>query len=136
MLFYGGCESYFDDRALNILRRHNIKYCFLKAGDYLHDQPNKNDPNTKLNKLYVNSIMNWMIDHGTIKFSPFLINFAFFETWEDLKLSSTTITQKYSKKNNIETLSPPYIGINHQYFLACIQQYNREKSGEIGRISK
>ena len=69
VLFYDGYGSGFDHKALNILRRHNIRYFILKAGDYVNDQPYNHDPNTKLNNFYFNARMNWLIDHGTLKFS-------------------------------------------------------------------
>ena len=54
VLFYGGHDSHFDNRALYILFRHNVHSFIIKAGYYMHDQPNNDGPNTKLNNSYGN----------------------------------------------------------------------------------
>ena len=70
----------FDERALNIIRRHNIQYLISKEGDYVHDQPNDNDTKMKLKNLYGNVRMNWMMHHQTLKFSPPHMNYILVET--------------------------------------------------------
>ena len=97
VLFYDGHDRHFYDRALDILSRHNIQYFILKAGDYLHDQPNHNGPNMRLNNLYCNASMNWMRHYGTVKFTPPHMNYFLIEIREALKLSSATTTQKNFK---------------------------------------
>ena len=77
VLFYDGYDSRFDDRALNILHKHNIQYFILKTGDSVHDHPNDNGPNIKLNNLYGDSRMNWMRHHETFNFSPPHMNSVF-----------------------------------------------------------
>ena len=52
VLIYGGHDRYFYYRALGILLKQNIHYFILKVGDSVHDQPNDNGPNMKLNNLY------------------------------------------------------------------------------------
>ena len=136
MLFYDGHVSHFDDRASDIICRHNIQSFILKAGDFAHDQPNDNGPNTKLNNLYGNKVMNWMRYHGTLKFKRYHMNSVLVETWEDLKLSSATITHKAFKKTHLLPLYPPDIETNHQYCLAGTKQSNREKADEIWSIAK
>ena len=76
MLFYDGHDSHFDDRKFGILRRHNIHYLILKAGDYVHDQEKNTGKNTKLKNLYGNEIMNWVRHHGTLKFTPTYMNYV------------------------------------------------------------
>ena len=105
MLFFNGHDIHFDDREVNILCKHNIQSFILKAGDYVHDHPNDNGPNTKFNNFYGNTIMNNMRHHGSLKFLLPHTNYTLVETWEDFKLSHTTITQKYFKKTNLLTLS-------------------------------
>ena len=122
VLFYDVRGSYFDDRELNILCKHNVQYLILKSGDYVHYQPKNNVPNKDLNNLYANTRMNWIRVHGTLKFSLPHMNYVLVETWEDFKLSSTTITQKYFKKNNFLPLSPLDIDTNHKACLAGTQQ--------------
>ena len=80
VLFYCGHNSHFDYRSFVILCRHNIQYFVLKTGDYVHDQPNDNGPNTELKNLYGNKIMNWMKHHGTLKFIPAHMNYILVET--------------------------------------------------------
>ena len=63
VLLYDGHDIYFDDRALDILFKHNLQSFIIKAGDSVHDQPNDNSPNMKLNNLYGNARMNWMRHH-------------------------------------------------------------------------
>ena len=86
VLFYDGHDSHFDDRALEILRKHNIQSFILKEGNSVHDQSNYNGSNTKLNNLYGDAIMNWMRQHGTLKFTPAHINSVLVATWETFKL--------------------------------------------------
>ena len=90
----------------------------------------------KLKNLYVNSIMNWMTHHGTLKFTPEHINSVLIATWKSFKLSSTEITQTVFKKTNILILSPSYIDTYHQDFLAGIKKSNREKEDGIVQIEK
>ena len=84
----------------------------------MHDQPNDNGPNTKLNNLYGSEIMNWMRNHGTLKFTPPHMNSVIVETCEALKISSKITTQKYFKKKHLPNLSRTDIGTNHQSFLS------------------
>ena len=58
VLFYDGHDRHFDDRALDILFKHNIQLFILKAGDSVHDHPNDKGPNMKQNNMYGNAIMN------------------------------------------------------------------------------
>ena len=76
VIFYDGHDIYFDDRELNIHWRHHIQSFILKAGDSVHDHPNNNSPNTKLNNLYGNTRMNWMSNHGTLNFTPPHMNYV------------------------------------------------------------
>ena len=132
VLLYDVHDIYFDYRALNILHKNHIQSFILKAGDYVHDQTKDNGPNMKLKNLYGNAKMNWTRDNGTLKFSPPHMNYVLVETW---KLSNyhLRITQKYFKKTNIITLSPPDIGTNHQVCLTCTKQSNIEKTDDIRR---
>ena len=50
VLFFGGHDSHFDDRAPHILQSHHISQFILKAGDSTNDQPNDNGPNLKLKR--------------------------------------------------------------------------------------
>ena len=109
VLFYNGHDNHFDDRALNIPRRHNIQYFILKTDDSVHDQSNDNGPKMNLKNFYGNARMNWMRYHGTLKFSPPHMNSVPIETREAFKLSSTKITQKYFKKTHI----PPRLSTGH-----------------------
>ena len=136
VLLYYGHDSHFGGRVLEILRRHNIYYFILKAGYSVHDQPNDNGKNMKLNNLYGNAIMNWMIHHVTLKFTSSQMNYVLVETWEAFKISSATITHKAFKNTHILPLSPPYIGFNHQACLDGSQQSNRYIVDDIGRIEK
>ena len=92
VLFYDVHDSYFDDKALDILCKHKIQYFILESGDFVYDQPNNNVPNMNFNHLYGNAIMNWIRQHGTLEFTPAHINYVLVETWESFKLSSATIT--------------------------------------------
>ena len=105
MLFYDVHDIHFDDRALDIIRKHSIQYFILKSGDYVHDQPNHNGTNMKINSFYGNSRINWMRHHETLEFTPAHINYILVETWEAFKLSSKTITQKYFNKTHLLLLS-------------------------------
>ena len=105
VLLYDGHGIHFDYRVLNILQSHHIQTFILKTGHYVHDQSNNNGPNLKLNNLYDNARMNWMSNHGTIKFTPSHINSVLVETWSAFKISSAKITQESSKKTH---LPPPF----------------------------
>ena len=79
-LFYDSHESHFDDRAFYILCTHNIQCFILRAGDYVHDQPNDNGPNMNIKNLYGNARMNWMRHHRTLKSTPPHTNYVLVET--------------------------------------------------------
>ena len=83
----------------------------------MHDQPNDNGSNMKLNYFYGNTRMNYMRHHGTLNFTQAHMNSVLIATWESLKLPSTKINCNDYKKTNITPLSPPDIDTNHQ---ACI----------------
>ena len=51
VLLYDVHGSHFDERALNITIRHNIKYFILKDGYSVHDHKNNKGTNIKLNNL-------------------------------------------------------------------------------------
>ena len=105
VLFYDGNYSHFDDRELDIFRKHHIQYFILKAGDYVHYQTNDNGPKMKLKSLYVNAIMNWMRHHGTLKFTSSQMDYVLVETWEAFKISSTIIIEEYFKNKHLLPLS-------------------------------
>ena len=62
-ILYDGHDSHFYDRELKILRKHNIHYFILNAGDSVYDYPNNKFLNMNLNKFYGTVIMNWRRDH-------------------------------------------------------------------------
>ena len=134
VLFYDGCDIKFDHMSLEILCKHNIQYFILNTGSYVHDQPNDNSPNMKLNNLYGNPINNWMRHNGTLKFTPAHMNYVLVAIWESFGLSSTKITHNYFKRTHIPPLYPPDIYTDRQDFLGGTQQSNREKSDEIVQI--
>ena len=98
VLFYDGHGKHLDDREFYIPWRHNIQSFVLQAGDYVNDHPKNNGQIMKLKNLYGDSVINWMRHHGTLKFTPPHINYFLIEIWEDLKISSAKITQKYFKR--------------------------------------
>ena len=75
LLLSGVHDIHFDDRALHIFCRHHIQYFILKACDYVHDQPNYDIPNMKLNHLHGIARMDWMGHHGPLKFTLPYMNF-------------------------------------------------------------
>ena len=87
----------------------------------MHDHKNDNGPNMKLKNLYGNARMNWMIHHGTLKFTLAHMNSALVATWEAFRLSTATITQKSFKSTHLLPLSPQDIDTNHKYCLAVTQ---------------
>ena len=107
-LFYDDHESHFDDRELYILCTHNIQCFILRAGEYVHDQPNNNSPNMNIKNLYGNARMNWMRHHGTLKSKPPQNNYVLVETWESFIISSTTITYTHLKNTHILPLPTRY----------------------------
>ena len=80
MLFYDDHDIHFDDRALDIIRKQNIKSFIIKTGDYVHDQKNDNGSNMKPKDLYDNTTMNWMWHHGTLKFTTDHMNYILVAT--------------------------------------------------------
>ena len=98
VLFYDVHGIHFDYRTSNILWKQNINSFIIKPGDYVHDHPNNNGPNTKLNNMYGNARMKNMKHHGTLKFSLPRMNSTLVETWGAFELSHTKITQKSPNK--------------------------------------
>ena len=134
VIFYNFHDRHFYDRALVILRKHNICLLMLRSDDSLHDQRNDNGPKTKVKNLYGNVKMNYMRHHGNLKFTPAHMNSFFVSTQEAFKLSSAKISQHAFKKTHILPLSPPETDINHQPYLAGTQQSNIEKVDGVGQI--
>ena len=67
VFLYHGHVRHFDDRKLDILGIHHIKFFIPKAGDYMHDEPNDNGPKMEISNLYGNAKINWMKNHRTLK---------------------------------------------------------------------
>ena len=123
VLLYDGHDSHFDYRVLNILHRHHILSLILRSGDSVHDKPNNNGQNMKINDLYGNEIMNWMRQHGTLKLTLSHMNYVLVETWESFKLSSTKITQKDFKKTRLLPLSLSGIDGNYRVITFIFKKY-------------
>ena len=102
----------------------------------MHDQPNDNSSNMKLNNLHVNAGMNIMRQHGTLKFTPAHTYSVLVATWGVFNLSYATISHNDFNKTHILILYPLDIDTNHQTCLASTQQSKREKSDEIGQVEK
>ena len=51
VLLYEVHDSHFDDMALDIICGHNTQSFILKAGGSVHDQPNDNGLNMKLDNF-------------------------------------------------------------------------------------
>ena len=98
VIFYDVHISHYNDSSLNRLWSQHIQEYILKPGDYVDDQPNSNGQILKLKNLYANARMNWVMKHGTIKFTTAHMNNAIFETWEAKKLPYASITHYYFKK--------------------------------------
>ena len=118
VLLYDGHGIHFDYRVLKILQSHHIQTFILKTGHYVHDQSKNNGPNLKLNNFYDNARMNWMSNHGTLKFTPSHINSVLVEKWSAFKLSSA---KNHPGIFQEDTSTPPFSLLdkvtNHQAFL-------------------
>ena len=91
VLLYDGHGSHFDDRVVHILLSHHIKQFILKADDSGNSHPNDDVPKLNLKGLYVQAIMNWQIQHGTLKFKNVHMNAVLVETWRYFHISSSPI---------------------------------------------
>ena len=114
VIFYYGRDGNFGDRGLTILRSHHIRSFVLKAGESVHNQPNDSGPNFKLKNFYGNAIINWMVKHGTLKFTPSHRNSNLVKTCGYLQLSSATTTHEYFKKTHLLPLYLPDKDTNYQ----------------------
>ena len=56
-----------------------IQLFVLKSGYYINDQTNDNDPNDKLESLYILAKSVWMLKYGTKNISPHHMNSVLFE---------------------------------------------------------
>ena len=81
IIFFDGRDSQFDDHALTQIQRKNIQPFIIKVGDSINNQPNDNEPNSKLKALYNISKDKWMINYGTTRFQPHHMNYVLVETW-------------------------------------------------------
>ena len=113
VIFCNGNGRHFYDRAFEILQSHHMKYFILNADDYVHDRYNNNSPKSKLNNIYGNARIKWRRKHGNLEFTPDHINYFIVEIWEDLKISSDSITHDDFKNTNILPLYslPPKISL-------------------------
>ena len=88
VLFFGGHDSHFDDRATHILQSYHTSPFILKAGDSTNDQPNENGPNLKLKRYYGIAKIKWQIQHGTMKFTHSHMNSVLVEMWHSFQQQS------------------------------------------------
>ena len=91
VLLYDGHGSHFDDRVVHILLSHHIKQFILKADDSGNSHPNDDVPKLKLKGLYVQAIMNWQRQHGTLKFKKAHMNAVLVEIWRYFHIYSSPI---------------------------------------------
>ena len=84
--------------------------------------------------MYGHERMKWMINHGTLNFTPSHMNDVLVETWEAFKLSSDTTAQEDFNKTHLLHFLLPDKYTNHQYFLAATQTSKDQKSDEIELI--
>ena len=47
----------------------------------MHDQTNYKITKMNINNMYGNEIINWMIEHETLKFTPARMNYVLVATW-------------------------------------------------------
>ena len=82
ILFFDGHGIHFGDGTLRKITCKKIQPFFLKSGDSINDQPNDNDPNSKLKSLYNVTKSTWLLNYGTTKFSPHHMNSVLVEVWD------------------------------------------------------
>ena len=113
----------------------NIQPFVLKPGDSINDQPNDNDPNSKLKSIYNVSKSAWMLKYGMTKFSPHHMKSVLVEAWVTFNMSAGNIIRYNFAKTKLPPLIPPNLTTNNQACAASIQVYSGTKAGEIKNIS-
>ena len=70
ILFFDRHDSHLNDGALRQMMCKDIQPFVLKSCDFIHDEPDDNGQNSKLEPLYnvANSVC--ILNYGTTKFSP------------------------------------------------------------------
>ena len=121
VLFYDGHDIHFDKRNINILHSNHIKPFVLKTGDSGNDHPNDNGPNFNLKGLYGQAIINWQIQHGTLKFTNSHMNAVLVETRRSFQLSSAPVIINASRETELVPLTPPDEDTKSQAYPAASQ---------------
>ena len=62
-----------------------------------------------------------MLNYGTTRFQPHLMNYVLAETWESFTLSAVNIIRDIFAKDNLPPLIPPNTIINKQAYVSSIQ---------------
>ena len=136
ILLFGGHVSHFKNGALIQMIWKNIWPFVLKPGDSINDQPNDNDPNSKLKYLYNVAKSVWVLKYGTEIVSPHYMSFVLVEAWYDFNISAGNIIRDSFAKTRIPPLTPPESTTNTQACSTFIQVYYGSKAEEINNISR
>ena len=90
-LLFDSHDSHFDERATHILQYHHIYTFILKAGNSTNNQSNYNGPNLKLKIYYSIVKVKWNRQHGTMKCTPYHMNYVPVEMWHSFQQQSAYI---------------------------------------------
>ena len=112
IIFFGGHNSHFGDRANIHMEHQNIQPLFLKAGNYINVHLNDNGPNSKLKCCYNELKPVLILKYGMTNLLPCRMKSIFVESWYVFNISAGNIIRYiFSKKN-----TPPHPSkLNHKY---------------------
>ena len=127
VLFYDGHSRHFLNRSIHILHSNNIKTFILNVGDWVNYQSNDNSPKFKLKGLYGYARMNFLRQHGILRFTNDHMNAVLVKKWRDFHISSDPIIINSSKKRSLVNLNPPDEWTNIQ---ACLAESQTPKGGK------
>ena len=117
ILFFGGHDSHFYDRAIRQMKCQHIQPFVLKSGNSANNQPNDNVPNAKLKSLYNEVTSVWMLKYGTKKCLPCHMNSILLEAWDAFRVSAGNIIREIFVKTK---LPPPCLSqIDNKYPGMC-----------------
>ena len=133
IIFFGGHNSHFGDRANIHMEHQNIQPLFLKAGNYINVHLNDNGPNSKLKCCYNELKPVLILKYGMTNLLPCRMKSIFVESWYVFNISAGNIIRYIFSKKKLP-LIPRNLTINTQAFDAYIQVYSGSNSGGINEI--
>ena len=127
ILSFNGHLIHFNYRTLSYMEYQKIQPYVMKPDDSDNNQTHDNALNTKLNYLYNDSKVEWIMNYGKAKHLPPHMESILEEAWDVFKVySGITITYRFIKAK-LPPPSPIYFSTNTQACVSSVKVSSRSK---------